>query len=46
MNDCGSGHSMATCEPLLALSIASGSQTDALVSDYSSKDKPSTGQAD
>lgn len=44
MNNCGSGHSMGTCEPSLTLSIASGSQTDALVSDYSSKDKPSTGQ--
>lgn len=44
MNDCGSGHSMGTCEPSLTLSIANGSQTDALVSDYSSKDRPSIGQ--
>jgi diketogulonate reductase-like aldo/keto reductase len=35
---------MMTCEPSLALSIVSGSQTDALVSDYSSKNKSSTGQ--
>src|SRR5260370_38119816 len=44
MNDCGSGHSMGTCEPSPGLSIASDSPTDALVSDYSSKDKSSTGQ--
>jgi hypothetical protein len=44
MNDCGSDHSTGTCEPSLALSIASGSQTDVLVSDYSSKDKRSTRQ--
>src|SRR5260370_30411831 len=44
MNDCGSGHSMGTCEPSPGLSIASDSPTDALVSDYSSYDKWSTGQ--
>jgi hypothetical protein len=35
---------MWTCEPSLGLSIASGSQTDALLSDYSSKELPSVGQ--
>ena len=35
---------MRTCEPSLALFTVSGCQTDALVSDYSSKDKSSTGQ--
>jgi len=44
MNGCGSGCWMGICEPSLALSIVSGSQTDALVSDYSSKDRPSIGQ--
>src|SRR5258708_38693133 len=44
MNDCGSGRWMRTCEPSLALFTVSGCQTDALVSDYSSKDKSSTGQ--
>jgi hypothetical protein len=44
MNECGSGSWMGICEPSLALSIVSGSQTDALVSDYSSKSKSSTGQ--
>src|SRR5260370_41336188 len=44
MNDCGSGRSRESCEPSPALYIASGSQTDALVSDYSSKDRPSIGQ--
>src|SRR6266849_8239725 len=44
MNDCGSDRWMGICEPSLALSIASGSQTDALVSDCSSKANPSTGQ--
>lgn len=44
MNGCGSGCWMGICEPSLALSIVSGSQTDALVSDYNSKNKSSTGQ--
>ena len=44
MNDCGSGRWMRTCEPSLALFTVSGCQTDALVSDYSSKNKSSTGQ--
>src|SRR6266852_6889399 len=44
MNDCGSGRSRESCEPSPALYLASGSQTDALVSDYSSKDRPSIGQ--
>jgi hypothetical protein len=35
---------MGICEPWLTLSIVSSSQTDALVSDYSSKDRPSIGQ--
>ncbi len=35
---------MRTCEPSLALFTVSGCQTDALVSDYSSKDSPSIGQ--
>ena len=44
MNDCGSDHSTGTCEPSLALFTVSGCQTDALVSDYSSKSKSSTGE--
>jgi len=32
------------CEPSLALFTVTGSQTDGLVSDYSSKEKSSTGQ--
>src|SRR5260370_9064836 len=44
MNDCGSGRRMRTCEPSLALFTVSGCQTDALVSDYSSKERPSIGQ--
>ncbi len=35
---------MRTCEPSLALFTVSGCQTDALVSDYSSKDRSSIGQ--
>jgi hypothetical protein len=44
MNDSGSGRWMRTCEPSLALFTVSGCQTDVLVSDYSSKDRPSIGQ--
>src|SRR5216684_7660407 len=44
MNDCGSGRWMRACKPSLALFTVSGCQTDALVSDYSSKDRPSIGQ--
>jgi hypothetical protein len=44
MNDCGSGRWMRTCEPSLAWFTVSCCQTDALVSDYSSKDRPSIGQ--
>ncbi len=44
MNDCGSGRRMRTCGPSLALFTVSGCQTDALVSDYSSKERPSIGQ--
>ncbi len=44
MNDCGSGRWMRTCEPSLAWSTVSGCRTDALVSDCSSKDRPSIGQ--
>ena len=35
---------MRTCEPSLASFTVSGCQTDALVSDYSSKSKSSTGE--
>ena len=35
---------MRICEPSLALFTVSGCQTDALVSDYSSKDRPAIGQ--
>src|SRR6266436_743468 len=44
MNDCGSGRWMRTCEPSLASFTVSGSRTDVLVSDYSSKSKSSTGE--
>src|SRR5260370_26028149 len=44
MNDWGSGRWMRTGEPSLALFTVSGCQTDALVSDYNSKDRPSIGQ--
>jgi hypothetical protein len=44
MNACGSGSWMGICELSLALSIVSGSRTDALVSDFSSNNKSSTGQ--
>jgi hypothetical protein len=44
MNNCGSGRWVRTCEPSLASFTVSGSQTDALVSDYSSKSKSSSGE--
>lgn len=44
MNDCGSGCWLGICEPPHALFTVSGFQTDALVSDYNSKNRPSVAQ--